>query len=230
MQLPAPAPVTLDRADQYRIVPSRFPPVDLFEAITDPETLEIVWAIEAMTNDRLREQAGDLGQVRCEDWVLGPGSTPVMAAFTHIGRPGRFNDASYGVYYAARELETAIAETRFHRERFMRSTGEAPMTLDQRVYRGEVRKPMLDVRAQPTYASLHDPHDYAPSQAFARPLKAADHWGLVYRSVRRPGGQCIAAFRPPAVSPARQIRHLAYVWDGEHIDQIYEKRWLSGRD
>ncbi len=36
----------------------------------------------------------------------------VMAPFTHLNPKGsRFSDGSYGVYYAAKRLSTAIAET-----------------------------------------------------------------------------------------------------------------------
>ena len=43
----------------YRIIPSHFPPIDLFERIYDPEDLELAFEIEAMTNDRLLDQTGD---------------------------------------------------------------------------------------------------------------------------------------------------------------------------
>ena len=66
----------------YRIVPSRFPPIALFEAVADPADLEAVFLIEAMTNDRLREDAGDLALVPAEDRVSGPGTSPIMTAFT----------------------------------------------------------------------------------------------------------------------------------------------------
>ena len=70
----------------YRIVNSSFPPIALFEDVLDPEDLEVAYALEALTNDRLIEQAGVLARVRPEDRLSGPGSTPVMAAFTHIGK------------------------------------------------------------------------------------------------------------------------------------------------
>jgi len=66
----------------YRIIPSRFPPIGLFEAVADPADLEAVFRIEAMTNDRLREEVGELTLVPAEDRVAGPGSSPIMAAFT----------------------------------------------------------------------------------------------------------------------------------------------------
>ena len=86
----------------YRIVPSRFPPIALFEAVADPADLDAVFLIEAMTNDRLREEAGDLALVPIEDRVSGPGTSPIMAAFTHLNPLGdRFTDGSYGVFYAS---------------------------------------------------------------------------------------------------------------------------------
>ncbi|HEX8777609.1 MAG TPA: RES domain-containing protein, partial [Rhodanobacter sp.] len=42
----------------YRIVPSRFPPVGVYDRIADPADLDALFAIEALTNPRLREEAG----------------------------------------------------------------------------------------------------------------------------------------------------------------------------
>jgi hypothetical protein len=98
-------------ARSYRLVPSRFPPVGLFDRVARPEDLEAVFAAEALTNDRLRDEAGDLALVPPGDRISGPGTTPVMAAFTHLNPEGsRFSDGTFGVYYGAREMETAVAE------------------------------------------------------------------------------------------------------------------------
>jgi hypothetical protein len=52
-----------------------------------------------MTNPRLREEAGNLTLVPLEDRVSGPGTTPIMAAFTHLNPEGsRFSGGSFGVY------------------------------------------------------------------------------------------------------------------------------------
>lgn len=81
------------------------------------------------------------------------------------------------------------------------------------------------------YASLHDPDDYAPARRCAAGLRAQGSWGLVYRSVRHPGGECIAALRPPTVSVPKQGPHLRYVWDGrlQRITEVLEVRRLRGR-
>jgi hypothetical protein len=209
-------------ARQFRIVPSRYPPVDLFERIADAEELELVYEIESLTNDRLRAEAGDLYRVPREEWVTGPGATVVMAAFTHLGRPTRFGDGSYGVYYAALDEATAIAETRFHAERFLRQTREPPMELDRRCYVGRVEAPLEDIRG-PAFAELRDPDvaTWPRCQAFGAARRAAGASGLLYRSARRDKGECIAAFRPRAVSRPVQGRHLRYVWDGERITNVY---------
>ena len=100
----------------YRIVPSRFPPVGVYDRIADPADLDAVFAIEALTNPRLREEAGALKLVPNEHRLSGPGSTPVMAAFTHLNPEGsRFSDGTWGVFYAAHSVATAVEETVYHR-------------------------------------------------------------------------------------------------------------------
>lgn len=212
----------------FRIVPSRFPPVQLFERVADPDDLEAVFAIEALTNDRLREEAGELSLVAPEDRVSGPGSGYVMAAFTHpspVG--GRFTDGSYGAYYAARDRETAVAETAYHRERFLREMAAPPTEVDVRVLRATLAAEAHDLRgAAGALPAVYHPDDYSASQALARELRAGGSWGVAYDSVRLAGGECVAAFRPRALSGCRPAEHLGYVWDGERIATVYEKRIL----
>ena len=222
MKTPALVDVPWPRA--YRIVNSSFPPIALFEDVLDPEDLEIAYAIEALTNDRLIEQAGVLARVRPEDRLSGSGSSPVMAAFTHVGKRSRFSDGTFGVYYAASSQAAAIAETCFHQERFLAATQEADLELTMRTYVNRVVKPLHDVRQG--YEHLHqpDPEAYGPSQAFARQLRDAESWGLLYNSVRLTGHECVAALRPPAVSIPKQGKHLRYVWSASErkISIVFE--------
>src|SRR6185437_10812465 len=93
-----------------RIIPSIYPPIDLFERVADPADVDTVLAIESAFNPRLREQAGDLSLVPREERVVGPGAGYIMAAFTHVSPDGsRFSDGTYGVFYAAQREATAIA-------------------------------------------------------------------------------------------------------------------------
>lgn len=213
----------------YRIIPSRFPPISLFEAVADPADLEAVYAIEAMTNDRLRAEAGELSLVPPEDRVSGPGTSAIMAAFTHLNLVGdRFTDGSYGVFYAGLTLATAIAETRHHRTHFLEATDEPAQELDMRVYAVDLGANLHDIRGQrEALSALYHPSSYAVSQETARTLRDTGSDGIAYESVRDPGGECAAVFRPRLLSNCRQERHLCYVWDGSEIRTVYEKRLLE---
>jgi hypothetical protein len=212
----------------FRIIPSRFPPIQLFEEVADPADLEAVLEIEALTNERVRDEVGELRLVAPEDRVSGPGSSFIMAAFTHLyPGGGRFTDGSYGAYYAARDRPTAVAETVYHRERFLTYTRQAPIELDMRVLRARLRGELHDLRGRAAeLTEVYDPDNYGAGQALGRRLRAGGSSGIVYDSVRREGGECAAVFRPRLLSGCKQAEHLSYVWDGSRITTVYEKRVL----
>ncbi len=205
----------------FRLVPSRFPPVGPWDRIASPDDFEALAEIESLTNARIRDELGALATIPRERRVSGAGTTPIMAAFTHLNPEGsRFSDGSYGVFYAALELETAIRETVFHRERFLARTREPAQQVQMRCYVSSVRRPLHDIRGG--HKRLHDADSYAASQAFARDLRSTNSNGIAYDSVRRAGGQCIAAFWPDVVAPCSQGKHYAYAWDGRAISSVLE--------
>lgn len=206
----------VDWPEAWRLVPSRFPPQGVFDRIARPEDLEALYALESMTNPRLREELGELSLVPKARRVSGPGTQPVMAAFTHLNPAGsRFSDGSYGVFYAARTLETAIAETMHHRAAFMAATREPAMAIEMRCYRTAIRARLHDLRRG--WPAMLRPDDYGPPQALARTLRAEGSDGVVYPSVRHEGGECVGVFHPDVVAPCVQARHLVYYWDGKRI-------------
>lgn len=206
----------------HRIIPSRFPPVNVFEDTALPEDLEAVFEVEALTNDRLRDEVGDLRLVAPEDRVSGPNSTVVMAAFTHVGKTSRFNDASFGAYYAGNSTGVAIAETRFHKALFMAYTDQAAQNLEMREYVGRPSDlPFVDIRrSKPPDLLNPDPKQYAAGQSFGKAHRANGENGILYPSVRLEGGECLAAFRPVAVGLPVQGGHYLYFWDGTSISRI----------
>jgi len=216
---PAPRTTRVRWRPSYRIVSSRFPPAGLFDDVADPADLDAVWALEGLTNPRIRQEAGQLDLVPPERRVSGPGTTPVMAAFTHVAPEGsRFGDGTYGVYYAAKDRATAISETVFHRERFLADAAHPATDVGMRLYLADVDAKLHTLR--PGWPEAHDPDSYAYSQALARDLREAGSEGVVFNSVRHPGGACVALFHPDLVSNCRQSEHFIYRWNGRRISEV----------
>jgi hypothetical protein len=198
--------------------PAAFRPWD---RIADSADFEALATLEGLTNPRLRQELGTLALVPKQRWLTGPGSTPVMAAFTHLNPEGsRFSDGSFGIFYASRAEATAIRETVFHRERFMARTREPAMQLQMRGYHCRIACSLHDLRGG--YPGMHRPNDYSASQKLATHLRTAGSNGVAYDSVRDPGGQCAALFWPDKVGPCRVAKHYAYLWDGKAIRDVLE--------
>jgi RES domain len=216
----------VDWQPSLRLIASRYPTVGLYDAIADPADLEVVFAIESLTNPRIRDELGQVQLVPPEERIAGPGSTPIMAAFTHLNPEGsRFSDGSFGVYYAAQHLDTAIAEVSHHRALFLARTAEPAIDIDLRLIATALSAPLHDLRAlREKQPAVYDPQHYGVSQPLGIALRTAGSWGVLYHSVRHRGGQCAGVFRPKALQPAREAAHIALHWDGQRITHWYEKR------
>jgi hypothetical protein len=214
----------------YRIVASRLPTIHLFERVADPADWDALYELESRTNPRIRTNLGELHLVPVADRVGGgPNASIVMAPFTHLSPPGtRFTDGHFGAYYAAESIDTAIAETRFHRENFLRATAQPAIELEMRCYLADVACELHDLRGRRTeLADIYDHSSYAASQKLGSSLREAGSNGIAFDSVRRNGGECVAVFRPRLVQNVRQGVHLRYAWDGNAISEVYEIRVVS---
>jgi hypothetical protein len=201
--------VELKLTGTCRLVPSRYPTVGILDRIASPQDLPFVFELESWTNDRISNELGILHRIPPEEWVTGrPMASVVMAAFCHP-RPGggRFNGPDRGAWYAGTELDTAHAEIIYHRQRELLEVGVVEMRWQMRLYTADFDAAFEDVRRRP---ALHDPDSYVASQAYARELLAAGSAGVFYRCVRRPGGECVACFRPRLVQNVRPGAHFEY--------------------
>jgi hypothetical protein len=199
----------------HRLIPSHFPTINVFDDCYDSaEEQAIAFEIEALTNDRLRHDAGDLQLVPMQDRVFGDGATPIMAAFTHLGRGSRFTSGEwFGVYYAAEDVTTAIMETMHHTAKFLGATKEGDTELTMRCYTTRIVKPLIDITAG-QHPHLHNPDNYTEARAFSAMCRNQDEYGILYKSVRHVGKNNIAILRPPAISKCIQAAHYRYHWSG----------------
>ena len=220
----------IDLHDTHRLVPSRFPPVGIFDAVASPADLDAIFQLEGWTNDRISGELGILQKIPEHEWVFGvPHATVVMASFCHP-RPGggRFNSDQRGAWYAGFELETAHAEVIYHRTKELREINVLEVRVEMRLYHANFNEEFHDIRGDnPENSKYHDPDSYADSQNLAQLLFAARSNGILYRSVRRSGGNCIACFRPQLVKNVRPSAHFEYRWEGTTTPRVTQLRQPS---
>ncbi len=205
----------------YRVILSRYPQISLFERVASREAWDVLYLVESLTNPRLRDEVGDIRLVPPEDRVYGDGASWIMAAFTHPpvdGRGGRFN-RDFGVYYCAADESVAIAESSFHRARFLRQSRIDKTTQELRVIRAQLGPTTLhDVRHRVGDA-IYDLDDYAPAQQLGYALRGSESFGIHYHSVRAQG-ECYGVLRPKALSEAIHWHYLRYHYEQGAIVEV----------
>ncbi|MBV9268357.1 MAG: RES family NAD+ phosphorylase [Acidobacteriaceae bacterium] len=204
---------SFERSGTHRLIPAKYTKGSVLETLPLPaEVLADLSEIDAATNERTVAERGGNTAIGPSELLFGvPYAQIVNAAFCHPGpHGGRFNDPRRGAWYAGIEIETSIAEVAFHKRRFLKES-RIPDRLTFRYvdfladFSGQFH--YLD---DPEMANclLPDPvpQCYAVSQALANALLYAGSNGIVYPSVRRSSGTCIACFRPALVFNPRQDR------------------------
>lgn len=201
-------PETEAPSPAYRLIPSRFPPVGLFDSVATAADLEAVMELVGWTNDRL--VAERIARLPRSEWVYGrANSSIIMASLLHVSPGGmRFNGPELGAWYAAAQLPTAAIEVAHHlrREAVARSVPEAVRTY--RGYTARLAGRYRDIRGrQAELAGAYAPDSYAESQAYGEKLRAEDGAGIVYDSVRHSGGVDVVAYRPTNILDVAQTDH-----------------------
>ncbi|MBS0238662.1 MAG: RES family NAD+ phosphorylase [Proteobacteria bacterium] len=216
----------------HRLIPTKYPPINLFERVSPKEDWDALFALEGLTNPRLREEAGEISNIPKARRVSGPGASIVMAPFSHFSPSwaSRFTDGTFGVYYAANKFETALREVAYHKAKFHAATSDAPTSDDYREYIGKVDRVLYDLTdgSWPQYLDP-DPASYPAPQAFAKAIRERNGNGILYPSVRHKGGKCVAALFPDVVKIPVQGRHIQLSWDGTKIDRWFDyetEQWL----
>ena len=199
---PAPQPT-------YRLIPSRFPPIGLFDTVATAADLSAVMELAGWTNDR--RVAERIDRLPKHEWVYGrANASVVMAAFLHVAPTGmRFNGPELGAWYAAADIRTSAAEVGHYlrRETVARRVPELSRTY--RAYSARLGGEYVDITGfGSTRPELYLPDSYAASQSFGESVRASGGAGILYDSVRIRAGFNIAAFRPSLVQDVIQADHF----------------------
>jgi len=226
-------PISLVRRnDTHRLVPSKYGDADdssLLALIADDADLPEVFDLDHATNDRLLAENQRLSGIGVHELLFGvPYYRIVNAAFAHPHPLGsRFNGPERGAWYAAFGIRTAQAEVAFHKTVQLAEIDRFDDEVTYDDYRADFSGDYHDLRGSRGFAACLDPASYLESQALAERLLEAGSLGVVYPSVRRPGGTCLACFRPALVMNVRKGTTFRFRWQGRpepDIEPIPEPR------
>lgn len=171
--------------------------------------------IEGSTSARLTLQAAQAS--------IFPGGRPhanfVNAAFAYWRprEPNRFNDASFGAWYAACATEVALAEVTYHIGRELDRAQDWNATVDWIEMWASFAGYFVDLRDlnPPPDCLYKDPVvGYPSGNNLARQARSAGHNGILYHSVRYPGGTCLVALWPHVVQSVTQGAIRRATWRG----------------
>ena len=213
---PLPPTSLVRRNDTHRLIASKRGESVLARIADSNKHLDDIFKLDIATNERTLAEAGLSAGIDTHELVFGlPYDRIVNAAFTHPHPLGsRFNGPDRGAWYAGFEIETAIAEVSFHKTIDLLEVGvlEDDVTYDD--YTADFSARFHDVRRK-KFAQYLDPASYVASQQLAEQLLRRGSLGVVYPSVRDPGGTCIACFRPALVTNVTKRATYRFVWTGD---------------
>jgi hypothetical protein len=199
----------------HNLIPSRFPPVEVYQRIAGGRD-ELFKAIEEMTNPRVRERdrltrglaVVDQDHPRFKNWNHAP--------FVYPNPEGtRFFAADRNVVELAEELQTALAVSIARRETFLRRTAEPQTFLEMRQI------------IRPVRGSYVDATEWDGMDDRKRRLKlgkaAADEGldGILFRPHERPSARCVVVLKAECLGRPVQGEHFKYIWNGQRISVLY---------
>lgn len=213
------------RNDTHRLIPSKYSTggESVLTRIADDDAhLKDIFDLDNATNDRLLAENNLLPGISAHELVFGvPYFRIVNAAFCHSHPLGsRFNGPDRGAWYAGFELETAQVEVAFHKSVELAEVDWLYEEVTYDDYLADFSAAFHDLREDAQLTDCLAPDSYVASQRLAQQLLEAGSLGVIYPSVRRSGGTCLACFRPVLVMNVRKDATYRYIWKGGPKPQI----------
>ncbi len=197
-----------------------FKPPVLRRLVDTDEEFALLAEIEGLTSRRLKAETVGAGSLDPRETVFRAwGHTYINAAFAYTRAEGnRFNSGDRGAWYCAFDELTAIAEVGYHRTRELARIGRFR---DEAVYQALLAgfigdfHDLREVAEKPKCLDREPAIGYPAGQEMARRLRAIGSRGLIYPSVRRRSGICLAAFEPHTVQNVRPGARWKLTWSGD---------------
>jgi hypothetical protein len=218
-----------DQAGTHRLIPAKYGAESVLESLPLPaHVLADLSELDAATNERKIAESGGASAIGPGELLLGvPEAHIVNAAFSHPGPyGGRFHSPQRGAWYAGVEIETSFAEVAFHKRRFLADSRiKSRHAFDYIDFLADFSGRFHSLDTAEKNSCLQPdpvPQCYGASQSLANKLLFEGANGIVYPSVRRAGGTCIACFRPALVFHPRRGPQYRLTVEAERDAVEYE--------
>lgn len=193
--------------------------------VDDEDELQALAEIEGATSARRIAQDRGISGLAANELVYDvPHAHFINASFAYAKpqQPNRFNGGDRGAWYAALDVATCLREVGFHLTNALADAGDFNATVEYAEMFCSLAGDFLDLRQASDHPSL-DPDKakaYPIGNALADSARAAGLNGIIYPSVRHPGGTCLVALRPAAVQSVRQGAVYRMTWRGDPTPTI----------
>lgn len=193
--------------------------------VDDEDELDLLTEIEGATSSRLIAQERGIAGLAANELVYDvPHARFINASFAYAKprQPNRFNGADRGAWYAALDVATCLSEVGYHLTNALADAGDFNATVEYAEMFCSLAGDFLDLRQLPDHPSLDldEAMAYPVGNKLADSARAAGLNGIIYPSVRHPGGTCIVALRPAAVQSVRQGAVYRMIWQGDPTPEI----------
>lgn len=199
----------------YHVAPRRSSPIRHFGRIAGAEDFGALNVLEALTDDRIRDEIGQIEVAPAHERVYGEHAETVMAAFTHWNADGGlFSDGSYGVFCFGLSEDTATAQALDHLGTFLAATDEQPTGVQMSLYSFSLTGEVADLRS--TQTDCH--RDF--TRELGKQLRAIGVSGILFPRPLHAGGECVAAFKATLIAEYLSAVDLEFNWNGKRIEDV----------
>jgi hypothetical protein len=203
--------------DCYQLIPSRFPPVDVYERLESPELRAAALELEQRTNPRLAamrhvEEApkpGEKAANQFQNWNHAPFAYKNPAGTYFLG-------PAFGVAEMAAELTSALVFALRRREEFFSSTSEPPLGQDMRVLCRRVTGTFVDLTA------IDPALPQAERWKIGQKLYEDGATGMIHRRSGYAEDRFLSVLDGRVLGRALQGAHYRFIWDGKAVKSIYD--------
>lgn len=202
--------------DWHRLIPSRFPPVEVYERLGPPELGALAKQIEDLTNPRLRERSWLVSKggaaensPQVQNWNHAPFAYPNPEGSTWLSE-------AFGVLEVVDCRRGALARSVRRREIFLSRTDEPPMGVDMRMFKTPVKGEFVDLRGEPS--------KLPKAERWALGLKLYEQGakGVLFSPGDHPKMRALAVFNGGVLERTVQAEHYRFIWDGKTIVTVYD--------